>query len=263
MTIRPGLCSVTLRASSVDAVAGLAAECGLEAIEWGGDVHVPPGDAVAASRARAASTAAGLEVASYGSYAFAAGVPEAGERAAVLDTAVALGAPNVRIWTGAGTEVGTPEYDTLVTGVRDFSTDAAARGVTVGLEYHGGTATQTLDGAVALVDAVGAANLFTYWQPPYWRGPTTPTADAAEIASLGARLSHLHVYEWTGGAGRLPLAAGAERWTAVLAAARALGDDRVAFLEFVVDDDPEALRRDARTLRGWLDPSFSPRNPGS
>ena len=39
--IRPGLCSVTLRGMPPDAVIGVAAEAGLEAIEWGADVHVP------------------------------------------------------------------------------------------------------------------------------------------------------------------------------------------------------------------------------
>ncbi len=138
-----------------------------------------------------------------------------------------------------------------------FAGAAAARGLTVGLEYHGGTATATVAGTLALLDAVGAPNVMSYWQPPYWRGPTTPGADAAEIASLGARLSHLHVYEWAGPEDRRPLVDGADRWSAVLDAASALGGDRVAFVEFVAGDDPDALRRDAATLRSWLPPGVS------
>jgi 3-dehydroshikimate dehydratase len=252
--IRPGLCSVTLRSQSVDEVARLAGECGLAAIEWGGDVHVPPGDGAAARRARDASTAAEVDVASYGSYLFAAGAPTAAESEAVLDTAVALGAPNVRVWAGFGTVAGSAEYPTLVAGLSSFAADAAARGVTIGLEFHGGTATATIDGALTLLDAVGAENVASYWQPPYWRGPTTPAADAAEVTTLGARLSHLHVYEWSGPEDRRPLADGVARWSAVLDAARALGGDRVAFLEFVAGDDPDALRRDAGTLRDLLAP---------
>ena len=86
--------------------------------------------------------------------------------------------------------------------------------------------------------------------------PRRPAADAAEVASLGARLSHLHVYEWAGAEDRRPLADGGDRWRAVLDAASALGGDRVAFLEFVAGDDPDALRRDAATLRSWLPPAF-------
>jgi sugar phosphate isomerase/epimerase len=250
--IRPGLCSVTLRALAVEEVARLAVECGLHAIEWGADVHVPPGDADAVARARAASEAAGVEIASYGSYLFAAGVPDAGERATVLDTAAALGAPNVRVWAAFGVEPGDPAYGALVDGLAACAADAATRELRVGLEYHGGTATATLAGALALLDAVGAPNLATYWQPPYWRAPTTPAADAAEVTALGERLSHVHVYEWAGAEQRLPLSAGEARWTAVLGAARDLDADRVAFLEFVAGDDPDALRGDARTLHSWL-----------
>jgi sugar phosphate isomerase/epimerase len=253
--ITPGLCSVTLRARTVDEVARLAAECDLRAVEWGADVHVPPGDDGAVARTRAASAAADLTVASYGSYLFAAGVAARDERAAVLDTAAALGAPNVRVWAGLGIEPGGPGYPPLVDGLAAFAADAASRGLTVGLEYHGGTVTATLAGTRALLDALaalGAPNVSTYWQPPYWRAPTTPAADAAEVATLGGRLSHLHVYEWAGPEDRRPLADGTARWAAVLDAVRAVGGDRVAFVEFVPGDDPDNVRRDAATLHSWL-----------
>ena len=138
-------------------------------------------------------------------------------------------------------------------GLRQCAREAAIRQLTVALEFHAGTPTATVRGTLALLDAVGAPNLSTYWQPPYWRGPTSPADDVAEIEALGVRLSNLHVYEWVGVERRLPLSAGEVRWRPVLGAARDLGGDRVAFLEFVAGDDPDALRRDARTLRDWLD----------
>ena len=234
---------MTLRAQSVDAVARLAEECGLDAIEWGGDVHVPPGDTAAARRARAACDAASVRIASYGSYLFAAGPPEPSESVAVLDTAVALGAPNVRVWAGFGITDGGPGYDAVVSGLAVLAADAAARDLTVGLEFHGGTPTATVAGTCALLDAVAAPNLSSYWQPPYWRGPTTAGSDAREVEALGAHLSHLHVYEWAGAEQRLALAAGTDRWTAVLGAARALGGDRIAFLEHPFRWDPSAGSR--------------------
>ncbi|MBK5288667.1 MAG: TIM barrel protein [Acidimicrobiia bacterium] len=254
--IRPGLCSVTLRAVPVDEVARVAGECGLAGIEWGGDVHVPPGDLVAAARAREATRAAGAEVASYGSYLFAAGVPTTTEMGLVLDTAVELGAPNVRVWAGFGVEAGTDAYAATRDGLARFCARAAERAVTAGLEFHGGTPTATVAGAQGLLEAVGAPNLFTYWQPPYWRAPTSGEADAAEIAALGSQLSHLHVYEWAGPEDRRLLAEGTDRWRAVLRAVRASTDGwpaaRYAFLEFVAGDDPGALRRDAATLGRML-----------
>ena len=251
--IHPGLCSVTLRASAIDDVARLAGECGLGGIEWGGDVHVAPGDRSAAARARSATAAADAVVASYGSYLFAAGLPDADEAAAVVDTAAALGAPNVRVWAGPDT----PLDDAWVNALARFCAIAAAADLTVGLEYHGGTPTATVAGTLDLLAAVGAPNLFTYWQPPYWRAPTHPASDADEVTALGARLAHLHVYEWADASDRRPLRDGAARWEAVLGRAAAVegawSSVRYAFCEFVRDDDPQQLRRDAAVLIGWLD----------
>jgi sugar phosphate isomerase/epimerase len=247
--IVPGLCSVTLRALPVDDVARLAGECGLEAIEWGADVHVPPGDVAAAARVRAASDASGVAIASYGSYLFATGVVGADDWRPVLDTASALGASTVRVWAPFGDGSVPARY---VDALHACAGDAAARALMLALEFHGGTATATVAGARALLDASGAPNLRTYWQPPYWRAPTTPESDAREVTALGDRLAHLHVYEWAGPEDRRPLVDGTDRWHAVLHAADALGGDRIAFLEFVGGDDPDALRRDARTLRALL-----------
>jgi hypothetical protein len=66
------------------------------------------------------------------------------------------------------------------------------------------------------------------------------------------------VYEWGYEEDRRPLAEGASRWRAVFDALRtgAAPDQptpRAAFLEFVAEDDPVALLRDARTLHQLLD----------
>ena len=50
-----GLCSVTLRACSIEEWSRWRPAAGLECIEWGADVHVPPGDLDAARRARDAT----------------------------------------------------------------------------------------------------------------------------------------------------------------------------------------------------------------
>ncbi len=45
-----GLCSITFRSLSVDAIIELATKARLDGIEWGSDVHVPPGDLELAGR---------------------------------------------------------------------------------------------------------------------------------------------------------------------------------------------------------------------
>jgi sugar phosphate isomerase/epimerase len=178
--------------------------------------------------------------------------------ARVLDTALELGAPHVRVWAPFGVEPGSARTAEVVDSLAVVSEAAADRELTVALEHHGGTLTATAASATALLDAVDAPNLSTYWQPPYWLAARPPADDATEVKGLGSRLSHLHVYEWASAEDRRPLAEGGARWRSVLgAAASTPGPERpsprVAFVEFVADDDPAALLRDARTLHALLE----------
>lgn len=249
--ITPGLCSVTMRHLSVEEVAKVAAEAGLRAIEWGGDVHVPPGDDAMARRVVTATRVAGLECASYGSYLLADGDGAKETVLRVLDTAAALGAPNLRVWTPFGVDPGSSRTGEVVDAVSTTAAFAAERDLRIGLEHHAHTLTATVASTLDLLAAVDAPNVFSYWQPPYWLPARAPAADAADVARLGHHLSHLHVYEWASAEDRRPLAEGDARWHAVLAAV----DDRprVAFLEFVAGDDPRVLLADARTLHRWLE----------
>jgi 3-dehydroshikimate dehydratase len=234
--IRPGLCSVTLRALPLTEVAKVAAHAGLEAIEWGGDVHVPPGDEAAARAAREATEAAGLEVAAYGSY-----WRGEGDFAAVLASARALGAPRIRIWAGTqgSDEAGEGERARVAAAARR----AAAGGIAVAFEFHGGTLTDDAASARALADAAGVR---LYWQPP----EGLPDEQAlAGLRLLGDRVAALHVFSWWPGNERRRLAEREALWRRALAHF-ARGD---ALLEFVPGDDPALVAEEARTLRGWLD----------
>src|SRR5690625_7790707 len=66
--LRPGICSVTYRDLPPEELVPLAAEAGLECIEWGGDVHVAPGVPDLAEHTRVRPEEAGLAVASHGSH---------------------------------------------------------------------------------------------------------------------------------------------------------------------------------------------------
>src|SRR4051812_22679647 len=236
--MRPGLCSVTLRRLSVPEVAAVAARAGLAAIEWGADVHVPPGDLTAADAARDA-----FPVAAYGSY-FRAG--EEQDFAPVVRTARRLGAPRIRIWAGrVGSAEATPEQRAaVVDGVRAAAD--AADGLEVALEFHGGTLTDTAESALALLDEAGRESVRTYWQPPQG------VRDAAALAGLRLgkpRPAPLHVFSWWPRDERLPLSARADLWREALGLAGAVD----ALLEFVPGDEPDAVVRDAATLRELAD----------
>lgn len=250
--MRPGLCSVTLRDRPAEEVVDAAARAGLEAIEWGADRHVIPGDLARAAAVAGRTEDAGLVCASYGTYLFA---PKASARdiEIALDTAVALGAPNVRVWTDwVGPDPESQIRDAIEAQVTSIAERAADRALTVSLEFHPGTVTETATSTLALLDAVGASNLFTYWQPP----TGLPVPDLLRSwRAVRHRASHLHVFRWRSYEDRQPLVEGADLWPEVLSeppAADGWVGDRVAFLEFVRGDDPDQLVDDAAVLRGWL-----------
>lgn len=251
--IFPGLVSVTFRQLTPVQIVALVRQAGLQGIEWGGDIHVPHGDAGRACDVRERTEGAGLQVAAYGSY-YKAGVSEGAGLAfgRVLETAVTLGAPVIRVWAGgAGSAAsGEGQRAAVTEDLRRIAERAAASNVRVTLEFHSGTLTDTTDSTVQLLRDVGHANLTTCWQPPVDLGP----ADClAGLQRLRGQLANLHVFQWKQGTiERCPLGEGAAVWADYLAAAATAAGDRYALLEFVEGDAPENFLRDAAVLRGWL-----------
>ncbi|MDR6867154.1 sugar phosphate isomerase/epimerase [Microbacterium resistens] len=249
MSIRPGLCSVTFRELPPARVAALAAEAGLQVIEWGGDVHVPPGDVRGAAAVAGITADAGLVVCSYGSY-FRATPRES--ITPVLDSASALGADRVRVWAGVSgsAEASERERAGVVDALARASAEADDRGMTLALEYHGGTLADTPEAVLGLLGAVGSTALTTYWQPTVAASDETALA---EYALLADRVSAVHVFSWWPRTERLPLRDREALWRGFgLAANAASRPPRDALLEFVPGDDPSVLAAEARSLRQYL-----------
>lgn len=248
-TIRPGLCSVTFRQLTPERIVTLAADAGLEVIEWGGDVHVPPGDTARAAEVARATADAGLASCSYGSY-FRAGAEE--ELTPILDSAEALGVDRVRIWAGAVDVADATDADwaSTVERLRSAASEAEERGIGLALEFHSGTLAATAPATLRLLDEVASPALTTYWQPT-----VAASVDAVldEYRALAAQTSAAHVFSWWPARERLPLRARDALWTRFFAEARAAErPPRDALLEFVPGDDPAVLASEAATLRGYL-----------
>jgi sugar phosphate isomerase/epimerase len=252
--LRTGLVSVTFRPLPPQRVVELARRAKLDAIEWGGDVHVPHGDVARAREVRTMTLDAGLAVAAYGSY-YRAGVSEADglpfER--VLESAVQLAAPTVRVWAGnKGSADSSPDdRQRVADDLRRIAGLAVGASVTVSLEYHANTLTDTVESARALLDEVPHPNLLTLWQPPN----NQPVEHCvASLRSVLGRLGNVHVFHWTGAQNeRRPLAEGEDRWRQYLDVLTRGGTPRFVLMEFVQGDSPEQFLRDAVTLRQWTD----------
>lgn len=257
-----GLVSVTFRSKSPQEIVELARRAGLECIEWGGDVHVPHGDLQRAREVRRLTGAAGLRVSSYGSY-YRAWPEEPCPFEQVLETALELGAPLVRIWAGKTGSSGAPpeHYSRVAEQAHRAAELAAEAGAAVALEYHNDTLTDTIGSALALVKEVAHPNLGLYWQP---RPELSVEQNLAALRALLPWLRCLHVFHWQVDAGhpggyiRRPLAEGAAGWKQYLSAAAEGSEPLPAsvplpgLLEFVREDREDALLEDAASLKAWL-----------
>ena len=237
--MKTGLVSVSFRKLTAEEIVGLAAKCGLEEIEWGGDIHVPLGDLEAARKAALLTREAGLAVSCYGSYVRMT----AGERnlfPALIDTARALGAPVIRVWSGMDEDYDMDEIAQSTRTLCDMAED-----IKITFEFHGGTLTHDDVSGSALMKKIDRPNARCQWQPPIgW--DEERCLESIEV--MRPWLLNVHVFSWDGTA-RLPLSAHEGRWINYL---RALAGERTALLEFVQDDEPENLVRDAEALKRWL-----------
>ena len=243
--IRTGLCSITFRALAAADVLAAAAAAGLQAVEWGSDVHAPPTSP--GLRELAARTAdAGLAVCSYGTY-FEAGVSDPADFAALSRAAAELGTARLRVWSGTVPTVDASAADRarVVGALRAAADIAADRGQALALEFHAGSLSDSAPAALRLLADVGRPNVSSYWQAPIGLS----TADSvAGLRQLLPEVSAVHVFAWTATEERLPLTARADLWTDAFALLRSTGRPYDALLEFVPGDDPAVLPREAAAL---------------
>jgi len=253
--LQPGLCSVGFRGLDWQEVLSLCVQAQLKGIEWNA-AHVAPGELELARRVRLWTEGMGLVNCSYGSY-YRAGVSEAAmpfER--VLETAVNLGAPLVRIWAGNqnAEELSESARAEIVQDLMRVGDLAAVAGVQVGLEYHGNTLTNSQESTARLMAEVPHPAVRFYWQPPT---ASTPAVALESLRQVLPRLAYVHVFHWTGPAADLhrhPLAAAKADWLSYLqqAAEAPDGANRWALLEFTRDDSPLQMIEDAKVLAELL-----------
>lgn len=250
--IKTGLLSVTFRQLQVDSIVQLVEQAGLDGIEWGGDIHVPHGDLEKAVQVRRMCEEKGITIVSYGSY-YRTGVvnEKVGSFEKVLETAVALGAPLIRVWAGdkSSEEADAAWRDRVAKDARNIADLAAAAGVEVCFEYHGNTLTDTAQSARQLMQEVNHPNMYALWQPPVGISFQQRLAGLADIQPW---LKHMHVFYWHGHQ-RQPLSEGQHEWFVYLKQLAACDGEHYAMLEFVKNDAPEQFLQDAANLKVWVD----------
>ncbi|OHB48139.1 MAG: hypothetical protein A2Y10_17670 [Planctomycetes bacterium GWF2_41_51] len=246
--IKTGLVSVTFRQFSANKIINLCSQAGLEAIEWGGDIHVPHGDIKQAQAVGNMTRNAGLNVSSYGSYY------KVGESKklrlpfqCVLETAKALNTPMIRVWAGAlnSEEADNAYWNMILEDAFDISSQAKKEDIEIAFEFHNNTLVNTPDSAKKLLTQIGKENFGIYWQPIL--GLDTKT-NLQGLDIIIPWLRNIHVFHWRPDYTRLLLAEGIENWKLFFDKIKTDNKDRFAMLEFVKDDNVENFLKDAQIL---------------
>jgi sugar phosphate isomerase/epimerase len=247
---KPGLVSITFRKLSVEQIIDLSIKAGIEGIEWGGDIHVPHGDIKQAEYVGERTRTARLAVAAYGSYfRFDSDGCTFKE---ILKTAVALGAPLIRVWAGKknSEEADRSYYEKIVREARTAGELCAKAGVTLAFEYHGNTLTDTNLSARNFIRDINHPSVSSYWQPPVGM----KSRDCLEgINLIKDHLTWVHVFHWGNDSGtRFLLSQGVEQWRDYIGKIPPAEGIRWFLIEFVKDDSPENFLDDAKTLKSLL-----------
>ncbi len=238
--------SVTFRNYNIDEVIQAVIKSGLNGIEWGGDIHVPPGDIKKAVYTTNACSASGLEIFSYGSY-YRAGQKK--EFLPFVKTAAAIGAPNIRIWAGIkGSAEIKDEYTDIIADIRICADMAAAYGMTISFEYHCGTLTDNPESAINLIMDSDRENVFLYWQPNQFKNIDYNVYALKKVLPF---LSNIHVFNWDNNS-KYPLSKGYDSWQKFINIIKADGKSHGFFLEFSPDNTENAFLNDAQTLNSWM-----------
>jgi len=246
----PGLVSVTFRKLQPKEIVELAAQAKLQAIEWGGDVHVPLGDLERAREVRKLTADAKLKTVAYGSY-IRLGEEDPANLPRVIEMARELGAPAIRVWAGKR-ESANADADYCKRVVSDALrlADLAAKDkIVICYEYHDGTLTDTDASAHELLRETEHPFIKTLWQPPH---ALDINGRCESLQPVLPRLQHVHVFYWPKRGERVPLAEGAAGWLRYIQILRQHSRECPLLLEFVRNDDPQQLLADAKTLRGWI-----------
>ena len=188
---------------------------------------------------------AGLDVACYGSY-YRVGCEAEPSFDDVLASAIALGAPLIRVWAGnrSSTDLTNTDVDTIAEDLRRICDRAGEVGISVATEFHGGTLTDAEEPTRSLLQRVNRTNLQTLWQP---LAPANSERRLAEIESLLPWIANIHVFQWDLPS-VYPLSDGELEWARYLAAIAKAGRPVGTLLEFVKDASVDQFRADAASL---------------
>lgn len=249
--INTGLVSVTFRKLKVNEIVQLVKKAGLVGIEWGSDVHVPYGNLKCARETYDITVEAGLQIASYGSYyRVGCSASEQVDFENVLETAVTLNAPLIRVWAGDKPSINVDQsyWESVIEDSRRIGSMAQSVGIKIAFEFHSGSLTDSRQTAIKLLHLINHPNVYSYWQPS---AEFSQEERVTSLKELEHWLSHIHVFYWKGFTS-YPLSEGRGVWEKYFKIIEKMHGDRFCMLEFVKDSSIEQFLKDATVLKQML-----------
>ncbi len=238
-----GLVSVSFRKHTPKQILEAAKKAGLSFMEWGSDVHAPYNDSPRLYEIAEMQKEYGIACSSYGTY-FRLGETPIEELDGYIAAAKILGTDVLRLWCGtkSGKDHSQPEKQDLIMHCWKAAQIAEKAGVTLCMECHKKTYTQSLSDAIALMREIDSAHFRMYWQPFQWQ---TEAENLAYAESIAPYTRHIHVFQWKGEK-RYSLCEGIGEWQHYL---RKFETPRTLLLEFMPDNRIESLFTEAQALK--------------
>ena len=238
-----GLVSVSFRGESPERILQEMVAADLKYIEWGSDVHAPCDDADRLQEIVKLQEQYGIACCSYGTY-FRLCVTPIEELPKYINAAKTLGTTILRLWVGDKSSwLWTEEEKAcLFEQSRKAAQMAQQAGVTLCMECHRNTFTETQEAAMELMEAVDSPAFIMYWQP---HSTNTREKNVEYIRHLRDYVTHIHSYYWKG-TEKHTLADGVEEWQTYL---REFSGDHKVLLEFMPDGRIESLQQEAEILK--------------
>lgn len=251
--LHTGLVSITFRKYTPKEIINLVCNAKLESIEWGGDIHVPHGDNNIAKEVCKRTLGSGLLTCAYGSY-YRIGSEDSNldNFKRVLETAINLKAPTIRVWAGEkpSHEVTNDYFQKIVEHSRLMAELAHAANISVSFEFHKHTLTDTNKSSYKLLNSINHNNIKTFWQPSQSMSPIERMDGLKQIEKW---LTNIHVFNWdlddNGHELRKTLAEGSDEWGNYIKYVSKRKWDSFAMLEFVKGDCVKQFMKDAEILK--------------
>ncbi len=237
-----GVTSISFRQSSPREIIEAAKQSGLTCIEWGSDVHAPCTDIEKIKEIASLQCEYDITCSSYGTY-FRLGVTPIRELAQYITAAKLLGTCVLRLWCGnkSGAAMSTEERVQLIHESQLAALIAEKSGVTVCLECHRDTFTESCDDALFLMREINSPHFKMYWQPFQWKSYEENLQYAQRIAPY---TENIHVFNW-GVSERFSLSQAIDEWRSYL---QFFTKNHTLLLEFMPNDSITELSDETTAL---------------